>query len=117
MQSPPAEGASFEVEAPTSVLNRASMLIDAAVDGQGVALARTTLAAWDMINGRLVRPIDVSLTMANTYWIVCPKVTSKIPKIATFRNWLLEEAAEDARRLETLASEQEKRGGGLARST
>src|SRR5206468_7263806 len=26
------------------VLNRASMLIDAAVDGQGVALARTTLA-------------------------------------------------------------------------
>jgi hypothetical protein len=25
---------------------------------------------------------------------VCPKVTSKIPKIATFRNWLLTEAAE-----------------------
>ena len=38
------------------VLNRASMVIDAAVDGQGVALARTTLAAWDLINGRLVRP-------------------------------------------------------------
>ena len=37
------------------VLNRASMLIDAAVDGQGVALARTTLAAWDLINGRLVK--------------------------------------------------------------
>jgi LysR family glycine cleavage system transcriptional activator len=37
------------------VFNRASMLIDAAVDGQGVALARTTLAAWDLINGRLVR--------------------------------------------------------------
>ena len=29
------------------VLNRASMLIDAAVDGQGVALVRTALAAWD----------------------------------------------------------------------
>jgi LysR family glycine cleavage system transcriptional activator len=27
------------------VLNRASMLIDAAVDGQGIALARTALAA------------------------------------------------------------------------
>src|ERR1700730_6045278 len=38
------------------VLNRASMVIDAAVDGQGIALARTTLAAWDLINGRLVRP-------------------------------------------------------------
>ncbi len=86
------------------VLNRASMLIDAAVDGQGVALARTTLAAWDIINGRLVRPFDVSLAMPNTYWIVCPKVTSKIPKIATFRNWLLTEAAEDARRLSPTGS-------------
>jgi LysR family glycine cleavage system transcriptional activator len=38
------------------VLNRASMVIDAAVDGQGIALARTTLAAWDLICGRLVRP-------------------------------------------------------------
>ena len=84
------------------ILNRASMLIDAAVDGHGVALARTVLAAWDIINGRLIRQIDVSLRMSNTYWIVCPKVTSNIPKIATFRNWLLAEAAEDARRLKTL---------------
>ena len=86
------------------ILNSASMLIDAAVDGQGIALARTALAAWDIINGRLVRPIDVSLRMANTYWIVCPKVTSNVPKIAMFRNWLLAETAEDARRLQTLVS-------------
>src|SRR6476661_2451531 len=76
------------------VMNRVSMLIDAAVDGQGVALARTALAAWDLINGRLVKPIDVSLRMSNTYWIVCPKVTASVPKIATFRNWLLAEAAD-----------------------
>ena len=80
------------------------MLIEAAVDGQGIALARTTLAARDIINGRLVRPIDVSLGMPNTYWIVCPKVTSSMPKIATFRNWLLAEAAEDARRLQAITS-------------
>ncbi|HVT55734.1 MAG TPA: transcriptional regulator GcvA [Xanthobacteraceae bacterium] len=85
------------------VLNRASMLIDAAVDGQGIALARTALAAWDMINGRLVSPVDVSLKMANTYWIVCPKAASSKPKIVTFRNWLLHEAAEDARRLKALS--------------
>jgi LysR family glycine cleavage system transcriptional activator len=78
------------------------MLIDAAVDGQGIALARTTLAAWDLISGRLIQPIDVSLRMANTYWIVCPKATASVPKIATFRNWLLAEAADDARRLKAL---------------
>lgn len=82
------------------VLNRASMLIDAAVDGQGVALARTTLAAWDLINGRLVRPVDVSLRMANTYWVVSPSATSDVPKIAAFRDWLLAEVAKDARRLQ-----------------
>src|SRR5262249_27547516 len=43
------------------VLNRASMVIDAAIDGQGIALARTTLAAWDIINGRLVRPFAEAL--------------------------------------------------------
>jgi LysR family transcriptional regulator, glycine cleavage system transcriptional activator len=80
-------------------LNRASMLIDAAVDGQGVALARTTLAAWDLINGRLAKPFDLGLRLSNTYWIVCPKATSGMPKIATFRDWLLAEAADDARRL------------------
>jgi LysR family glycine cleavage system transcriptional activator len=84
---------------PGPVLNRASMLIDAAVDGQGFALARTALAAWDLINGRLIRPIDVSLRLANTYWIVCPKATSALPKIRAFREWLLAEAADDARRL------------------
>ena len=86
---------------PGPVLNRASMLIDAAIDGQGVTLARTALAAWDIIHGRLVRPVEVSLEMTNTYWIVCPKATASTPKIATFREWLLAEAEDDARRLAT----------------
>jgi len=83
------------------VFNRASMLIDAAVDGQGVALARTTLAAWDLINGRLVRPFAISLRVSNAYWIVCPKATTTLPKIVTVRDWLLAEAADDLRRLKT----------------
>jgi LysR family glycine cleavage system transcriptional activator len=92
------------------VLSQASMLIDAAIDGQGVALARTALAAWDLINGRLVAPVDVSLRMQNTYWIVCPRVTSSLPKIQTFRDWLLAEATDDARRLRALASKMMAKG-------
>ena len=89
---------------PGPVLNRASMLIDAAIDGQGIALARTALAAWDLINGRLVRPVGISLRMTNTYWIVCPRAASNVPKIKAFRNWVLAEAAEDTRQLKALAS-------------
>jgi len=84
------------------VLNRASMVIDAAINGQGIALARTTLAAWDLIHGRLVRPFPDSMPVARTYWIVCPKATATFPKIATFREWLLTEASSDLRRLKSM---------------
>ena len=79
------------------ILNHASMLIDAAIEGQGVALARTMLAASDLIAGRLVRPFHAAIPLRNTYWIVCPKVTSGLPKIATFRKWLLAQAASAVR--------------------
>ena len=81
------------------VLNQASMIIDAAVDGQGVASARTGLAAWDLINRRLVRPFSLALPVSYAYWIVCPTATENLPKIVTFRDWLLEEATDDDRLL------------------
>jgi LysR family glycine cleavage system transcriptional activator len=81
------------------VLNRASMLIDAAVDGHGIALARTTLAAWDLIHKRLIRPFPIALPLAKSYWIVCPKATAKLPKLIAFRDWLLAQARDDLRQL------------------
>jgi LysR family transcriptional regulator, glycine cleavage system transcriptional activator len=81
------------------VFNQASMAIDAAIDGQGVALARSALAAWDLGAGRLVRPFALALKAPYAYWIVCPKPTAALSKIATFREWLLAEAAEDSRRM------------------
>jgi LysR family glycine cleavage system transcriptional activator len=86
------------------VLNQAGMAIDAAVDGQGVVLTRTALAAWDLIGGRLVRPFDIAMPASFGYWIVCAKASAKLPKIVAFSEWLLAEAAEDARRLEQLKS-------------
>ena len=70
---------------PGPVLNRASMLVDAAIDGQGVALARTTLAAWDLISGRIVMPFDLSWRPSGTYWIVSQKTMAKVEKVRRFR--------------------------------
>ena len=86
------------------VLNQASMAIDAAVDGQGVVVARSALAAWDLIAGRLVRPFDLALSVPYAYWIVSPKATAKLPKIVTFRDWLLSEAAADEQLLSGLST-------------
>ena len=83
------------------VFNQMSMAIDAAVDGQGVALARTALASWDLMAGRLARPFAVRLKVPYAYYIVCPKATADRPKIATFRKWLLAQAQADTERLQS----------------
>ena len=57
---------------------------------------------WDLINGRLVRPFAESLRLSKTYWIVCPKATSNVPKIVTFRDWLLAEASGELNQLKQL---------------
>ena len=77
------------------VFNQASMAIDAAVDGQGIALARSALAASDLLAGRLVRPFALALPVGYAYYIVCPKATAERPKIALMRDWLLAEATLD----------------------
>ena len=95
-----AAGTSGARPLPGPVLNHASMLIDAAIEGQGVALARTTLAATDLLNDRLARPFSVAIPLSNTFWIVCPKATRNLPKLVAFREWLLAEAAADVQLLE-----------------
>lgn len=82
--------------------NQASMAIEAAVDGVGVALARTALAAQDLIAGRLVRPFGPALAAPFAYYIVCPEPAANRPKIRAFRAWLLAEAADDAKKLAKL---------------
>jgi LysR family glycine cleavage system transcriptional activator len=84
------------------LFDQTSMAIDAAIAGQGVALARTALAAADLLGGRLVRPFALTLPAPFAYWIVCLEGAAGRRKIALFRDWLLAEAAADAERLERL---------------
>jgi LysR family glycine cleavage system transcriptional activator len=80
----------------------ASLAIEAAVDALGVALARSALAAQDLIGGRLVQPFGPALPAAFAYYIVCPVAMASRASVAAFRAWLLGEAAEDARKLARL---------------
>ncbi len=73
-----------------------SLVLQAAADGQGVALGRSALAAADLAAGRLVRPFDISLEAEFAYYLVCPQATAESPKIASFRAWLLAEAEDFA---------------------
>ena len=71
-----------------------ALVIQAAVEGQGIALARGALAAGDIASGRLVRPFDIAIPTEYAYYVVSPRATSHHPKIAAFREWLLEEATQ-----------------------
>lgn len=78
------------------IFTDSSMLIQAAMAGQGVALARGVLAADELAAGRLVRPFTLSLPTEYAYYLVCPQNTAEQPKIAAFRDWLLDEARREA---------------------
>jgi LysR family glycine cleavage system transcriptional activator len=69
-----------------------SMLLEAAVGGQGVALGRSVLAAGELASGRLVRPFARSQPAGFAYYVVSPVATADRPKIASFREWVLGEA-------------------------
>lgn len=77
------------------IFSDTSLAIDAAVAGQGVALARSALAALDLKAGRLIRPFGESIPAPFAYWIVCPRAAADNPNIQALREWLLSEAEND----------------------
>ena len=71
----------------------ASMVLQAAVEGQGVALGRSALAGNDLEAGRLVQPFGPAISSDYRYYIVYPLQHAERPKLRQFRDWLLEETA------------------------
>jgi LysR family glycine cleavage system transcriptional activator len=77
------------------IFNDASHLMQAAVDGQGIALARSSLIGNDIANGVLVRLFDVAVPSPFRYYLVYPPRLADTPKLVQFRAWLREEIARD----------------------
>ena len=77
------------------VFQDSSMLVRAAVEGHGVALARHVLARGELASGELVRLFDVQVKCAHSYYLVCPPESLQKPQVQAFRTWLQEELRED----------------------
>jgi LysR family glycine cleavage system transcriptional activator len=67
-------------------------LIQAAAEGLGMALAYNCLVEADLAEGRLIKLFDLALPPRLLYSVVTPEDWITRPRIAAFRNWLLEEA-------------------------
>jgi LysR family glycine cleavage system transcriptional activator len=69
-----------------------SFMLQAAVQGQGIALAPDVLVADDVAEGRLVQLSDAGWPTQSSYWCVSREVADDDGKVALFRRWLLAEA-------------------------
>ena len=76
----------------------ASMAVQAAVAGQGVALAGSVLVEDDIEAGRLVNPFEMRFPVKFAYYLVYPEANMKQPRIVAFSNWLKAEAQSSAQR-------------------
>ncbi|HEX7046040.1 MAG TPA: transcriptional regulator GcvA [Gammaproteobacteria bacterium] len=82
------------VEVPRGlVLQDMNVVLQAAIEGQGVALASPPLVHADLRAGRLVRPFTVDIPVELSFYMVCESGRESSPELAPFLDWLREEAA------------------------
>jgi len=74
-------------------LNASMLAIQAAVDGQGIALGRSVLVADDLASGRLVSPFALSLPLRFGYFIVHPRRPVAPAAVEAFARWVRAEAS------------------------
>ena len=73
--------------------SQTSLALQAAIDGHGVALGDSSLAADDIAAGRLVKPFDLSLKGPPqfAYFFICRREVVDRPMIKAFHDWLVSE--------------------------
>lgn len=82
--------------------NQSSLVIEAAVGGRGVALAKRALAQADLDAGRLTAPFHIATAVDFAYYVVHPKAKGRLPQVKAFVAWLAKEAQEHEAALRTL---------------
>lgn len=75
-------------------INNSAAVLQAAIDGHGIALARSVMARDDVATGRLVRLFPkLTVSSALAYYIVYRPESASLSRLIAFRDWLLLEAA------------------------
>lgn len=76
-------------------LDSSGLAVQAAVEGQGVALGDSSLVSDDLAAGRLVQPFALTIKGPPqfAYYVISPLARQDEPFIKSFREWILDEAA------------------------
>ncbi|NHB88033.1 transcriptional regulator GcvA [Photorhabdus tasmaniensis] len=87
------------------IFSHSAMVIQAAVHGQGIALANNVMARTEIDAGRLVCPFNDVLVSKNAFYLVCHDNQVELGKIAAFRQWVLAQAAREQEKLGFITNE------------
>ncbi|MEP6943248.1 MAG: transcriptional regulator GcvA [Betaproteobacteria bacterium] len=110
--------AGLDVPEPTRgpIFNDASHVMQAAIEGQGVALARTSLIGNDLANGVLVRLFDTTVPASTRYFLVYPPSRAGSSKVRQFGAWIRKEIARDDGGMAVLRAKPRATTGARSRS-
>lgn len=73
-------------------INNSAAVLQAAIDGHGVALARSVMVADDLKTGQLIRLYpDMKYSSALAYYVVYRQKCQNKPKFVAFKTWLMDE--------------------------
>jgi LysR family glycine cleavage system transcriptional activator len=85
-------GLKMATEAKRMRFNQTGLAIDAAIAGQGIALASRFLVAADIAAGRLVQPLRAEMRGTQDFHVVVPRKQRHPEPTQAVRQWLLDEA-------------------------
>lgn len=71
------------------------LAIEAAIDGQGVAIVPSFLVGADLRSGRLVAPFDVTVPQPRSWYLMCRAEQAEQGPVRQFRDWLRDQVRED----------------------
>ena len=80
-------------ESRKAILNDSISILMAAEQGEAIALSRWSLVSRDLGAGRFVRATNTVIKAEWSHYFVAPPHYFDLPKVATFREWLMSHCA------------------------
>lgn len=89
---------------PLLVFSNSTLVYESALSGAGVAIAQLELVLGDLESGRLVRPFPDTINSDIAILLFEHETRRRRPSVRKFRDWLLDEIADLARRTDSYLS-------------
>lgn len=72
-----------------TVIDDANLVLQTALDGQGVALGILPFVEEDLVSGKLTRPFDLAIDPGQAYYLIYRKSSLDKPAVDLVRQWLM----------------------------